>query len=259
MAVTGLAGHRDLDAGDSTETLDPLDTDGPLKPHAFEKLVVGCEALNRLVACRSLRFAYGVPRPGDLLIFGADECRPRHPPKMRFWRLRDRCAIEVQRDGTIAYRVKTPRKGRTHRVMAPLEFMARLAALIPHPHIAQIRYHGVFASRSSWRPLVTPKPRPKAAEKGAVRGARGKVNAPVATECAQSATCESTPAPMALAWPGFMPPQEAAPFTPWVFEGSGAATPIYAAVDVPSHARRDLGGPGADPHHSQALGALAQR
>jgi Putative transposase len=41
--------------------------------------------------------------------------------------------IEVQRDGRIAFRLKQPRKGRTHRVMDPLSFMARLAAQIPHP------------------------------------------------------------------------------------------------------------------------------
>src|SRR5271169_2046758 len=66
--------------------------------------------------------------------------------------------ISVLRDGRIAYLLKVPRKGRTHRVMTPMEFMARLCVLIPPPRIPAIRYHGVFASRSSWRPLVTPKP-----------------------------------------------------------------------------------------------------
>jgi hypothetical protein len=41
--------------------------------------------------------------------------------------------IEVLRDGRIAYQLKVPRKGRTHRVMAPMEFMGRLAALVPTP------------------------------------------------------------------------------------------------------------------------------
>jgi hypothetical protein len=72
--------------------------------------------------------------------------------------------IEVQRDGRIAFRLKQPRKGRTHRVMDPLSFMARLAAQIPHPKLPLIRYHGVFSSRSSWRPLVTPKPPPRASQ-----------------------------------------------------------------------------------------------
>ena len=72
--------------------------------------------------------------------------------------------IEVLRNGKIAYRMKVPRRGRTHRVMTPMEFMARLAALLPPPKIPFVRYHGVFASRSSWRPLVTPKPPPEAAK-----------------------------------------------------------------------------------------------
>jgi len=66
--------------------------------------------------------------------------------------------IEVLRDGRVAYAIKMPRRGRTHRVMTPMEFMARLAALIHPPRIPFVRYHGVFASRSSWRALVTPKP-----------------------------------------------------------------------------------------------------
>ncbi|CAN96460.1 hypothetical protein predicted by Glimmer/Critica [Sorangium cellulosum So ce56] len=53
--------------------------------------------------------------------------------------------IELLPDGRIAYLLKTPRRGRTHRVMSPMEFMARLAALIPPPKIPLVRYHGVFA------------------------------------------------------------------------------------------------------------------
>ncbi|WP_438042447.1 methyltransferase domain-containing protein [Sorangium sp. So ce128] len=59
---------------------------------------------------------------------------------------------------------RTPRRGRTHRVMSPMEFMARLAALIPPPKIPLVRYHGVFAPRSSWRSLVTPKPPSRSAK-----------------------------------------------------------------------------------------------
>ncbi|XXT92999.1 transposase [Sorangium sp. So ce764] len=72
--------------------------------------------------------------------------------------------IELLPDGRIAYLLKTPRRGRTHRVMSPMEFMARLAALIPPPKIPLVRYHGVFAPRSSWRSLVTPRPPARAAK-----------------------------------------------------------------------------------------------
>jgi len=66
--------------------------------------------------------------------------------------------IEPMKDGRVAYRMKTPRRGSTHRVMTPMECMARLAILVPPPYFPLTRFHGVFAARSSWRPLVTPKP-----------------------------------------------------------------------------------------------------
>ena len=47
--------------------------------------------------------------------------------------------IELVPDGGIAYLLKTPRRGRTHRVMSPMEFMARLSALIPTPRIPLVR------------------------------------------------------------------------------------------------------------------------
>jgi hypothetical protein len=80
--------------------------------------------------------------------------------------------IEPMKDGRIAYRMKTARRGKTHRVMTPMEFMARLAVLVPPPYFPLTRYHGVFAARSKWRPLVTPKPPP-----GAVVVARDKSKA----------------------------------------------------------------------------------
>ncbi len=46
--------------------------------------------------------------------------------------------------------------------MTPMEFIARIAILVPPPYFPLTRYHGVFAARSSWRPLVTPKPPPGA-------------------------------------------------------------------------------------------------
>jgi hypothetical protein len=138
--------------------------------------------------------------------------------------------ILVLRDGRIAYRLKTPRKGRTHRVMEPLEFMARLAALLPPPKIPQIRYHGVFASSSSWRPLVTPKPRVARAahEPCAASTAAPPVVAEVSgTTPATSAL--AAPAPLAPVSPWLMPPpKEPTAFEPWVFQGSGSATPTSA-------------------------------
>jgi hypothetical protein len=57
-------------------------------------------------------------------------------------------------DGRIAWRLKVPcGRGETHRIMEPMEFMARLAALVPPPRRPLLRYHGVFAPHSPWRAI----------------------------------------------------------------------------------------------------------
>jgi hypothetical protein len=62
-------------------------------------------------------------------------------------------------DGRIAYRLKTPnRRGDTHRVMTPVECLARLCALVPPPWQPLVRFHGVFAPHHAWRSLVVPAP-----------------------------------------------------------------------------------------------------
>ncbi|MBK6531357.1 MAG: transposase [Deltaproteobacteria bacterium] len=53
-------------------------------------------------------------------------------------------------DGNVAYRVKSPRSaGATHRVMTPMEFIARLSALVPPPRSPLVRHHGVLAPISA--------------------------------------------------------------------------------------------------------------
>jgi hypothetical protein len=45
----------------------------------------------------------------------------------------------------------TFKDGTTHIVMAPLEFMQRLAALVPRPRLHLIRFHGVLAPGAKLR------------------------------------------------------------------------------------------------------------
>lgn len=59
--------------------------------------------------------------------------------------------LSVLADGRVAYRIKNPRGQQTHRVMSPIQFLARLCALIPPPRHPLVRFHGVFAPHSSWR------------------------------------------------------------------------------------------------------------
>jgi ribosomal protein S27AE len=55
----------------------------------------------------------------------------------------------------VELKLKTPwRDGTTHLVVSPLEFMQRLAALVPRPRLHLIRFHGVLAPNAKLRPLV---------------------------------------------------------------------------------------------------------
>ena len=47
----------------------------------------------------------------------------------------------------------------THLVMSPLDFMQRLAALVPRPRLHLIRFHGVLATSAKLRALVVPQGR----------------------------------------------------------------------------------------------------
>jgi hypothetical protein len=59
--------------------------------------------------------------------------------------------------GDLQYRMKTPWKdGTTHIVLQPLDFMARLASLVPKPRANLVRYHGLFGSNAKERSLITP-------------------------------------------------------------------------------------------------------
>ncbi|MCP4307921.1 MAG: IS91 family transposase, partial [bacterium] len=40
--------------------------------------------------------------------------------------------------------------------MTPLEFMQRLAALVPRPRLNLIRFHGALAPNAKIRPMITP-------------------------------------------------------------------------------------------------------
>jgi len=60
-------------------------------------------------------------------------------------------------NGKVRYEFKTPwRDGTTHVFFEPLDFIARLAALVPKPRVNLTRFHGVFAPNSKHRAFVTP-------------------------------------------------------------------------------------------------------
>lgn len=70
--------------------------------------------------------------------------------------------MERLANGRISYELKTPYKnGTTHVVFEPLDFIARLAALVPKPRFHLTRFHGVFAPNSKHRATVTGKAKGK--------------------------------------------------------------------------------------------------
>jgi hypothetical protein len=65
--------------------------------------------------------------------------------------------LSLTEHGNVRYALKTPwRDGTTHVVFEPLDFLARLAALIPKPRVNLTRFQGVFAPNSKHRALITP-------------------------------------------------------------------------------------------------------
>ena len=93
--------------------------------------------------------------------------------------------VQTNAAGQVVLRLKTPwRDGTTHLVMSPLEFMQRLAALVPRPRLHLIRFgvritslrevsgpplreHGALAPNAKLRALVVPQEVPQAPEPAA--------------------------------------------------------------------------------------------
>ena len=93
--------------------------------------------------------------------------------------------LSLTEQGKVRYELKTPyRDGTTHVIFEPLDFIARLAALVPKPRVNLTRFHGVFAPNSQHRALVTPAKRGR----GNKRQATGEGQAQTPTERRASMT-----------------------------------------------------------------------
>jgi hypothetical protein len=66
--------------------------------------------------------------------------------------------LEELPDGRLLYHLKRRWRDGTDRVVfEPLEFLERLAALVPAPRFNMIRYSGVLAAAASWRARLVPR------------------------------------------------------------------------------------------------------
>ena len=80
--------------------------------------------------------------------------------------------VQTNAAGQVVLKLKTAwRDGTTHLVMSPLEFMQRLAALVPRPRLHLIRFHGVLAPNAKLRALVVPQAPGQAAGKSELTAA----------------------------------------------------------------------------------------
>jgi hypothetical protein len=72
--------------------------------------------------------------------------------------------LSLTEDGKVLYRFKRTFADGSHAtVLEPLEFLERLAALIPRPRRPLLTYHGVLAPAAKMRPQIVPAPAPSSA------------------------------------------------------------------------------------------------
>ena len=65
--------------------------------------------------------------------------------------------LALSASGQVRHTLKTPyRDGTTHIVLEPLDFIARLASLVPPPRMHLTRYHRMLAPHRRLRAMVTP-------------------------------------------------------------------------------------------------------
>ncbi len=70
--------------------------------------------------------------------------------------------LSISAQGRVRYALKTPWKnGTTHVEWDPVDFIAKLAALVPPPRAHLTRFHGVFAPNAALRAQLTPSGRGK--------------------------------------------------------------------------------------------------
>ena len=70
--------------------------------------------------------------------------------------------LSISPQGRVRYQLKTPwRNGTTHVEWDAVDFIAKLAALVPPPRAHLTRFHGVFAPNANLRAQVTPSGRGK--------------------------------------------------------------------------------------------------
>jgi hypothetical protein len=185
------------------------------------------------LGARYLRFNLhaGVSVPGGLLAARERLLRYCARPPLALERL------SLLDDGRVSYRIKDTEQV---RLMTPMQFMARLAALVPPPRHPLVRFYGVWAPHSRWRQQVVPVTRQR--DVAASRSPRQAPPCPAAEAESLAASQSETGAPSE---PRACQPRPERPITstesklPLMAASDGsAAAPPARAQDAPPPDRR---------------------
>ena len=123
--------------------------------------------------------------------------------------------------------------GRTEIVLDPQAFLRRMAALVPAPYQNLVRYHGVFANRSRFRPLL-PKPPARI-----VVAPIAPIVVPSATDPASAGRESDRPArPHRMSWAALL--KRVLDVDALACPGCGAAMVVLAFLTDPPVVRRIL-------------------
>lgn len=174
--VTRLLERRGLGPSADPEEADPLLRDQPLLAELYaasvqRRIAVGPRAGNLLTAFGTETEDEDAAVPSGPRCAAASgfslHANVSIPAKARrqlenLCRYAARPAVAAERlsvlpDGRLMYRLRHRwRNGATHVVFEPLEFVAKLAALVPPPMFNLVRYHGVLSPAARWRSSIVP-------------------------------------------------------------------------------------------------------
>jgi hypothetical protein len=136
--------------------------------------------------------------------------------------------LSILADGRVAYRLRKPRRnGATHLVMTPVQCLARIAAIIPPPRFPLLRFAGVLAPSSSFRPAVV------AMRPASSNGAEPSPAIARKKKKASAVASAAVVAPRPPARDETPPPRETRTSL-----GAGIVSPCYARIDWASLLRR---------------------
>jgi Putative transposase len=177
--VGRLLARRQLEPQDDSAPADPLTETSPVLAGLVSASVQGRVALGSRAGARVRRLG-DEPDLGHLTSRGPRQAQldgfDLHanvwvPPNNRA-RLEQLCRyllrpplaqdrVRLRPDGRVLVELKTPwRDGTSHFLFEPIEFLEKLAALIPRPAVNLLLYHGVLAPRARWRSHVVRYGRP---------------------------------------------------------------------------------------------------